>query len=172
MLGAEQERWLRGQLSGTQARWKVIGQQMLMAQLEQRQGEGEGWWRDGWDGYPAGRRRILSQIAEQKIDNVVVIGGEIHSFWVADLKYDFGDPNSPPWGACPMMSSMAFCRRTRTSGSSRAESVVTSWSTFRPSSGAPTCGWSTPSHSPRRQHGPCKPLPSNRARRGRNGPDA
>ena len=95
MLGTEQERWLRGQLSNSRARWKVIGQQMLMAQLEQKQGEGEGWWSDGWDGYPAGRQRILSQIAEQQIENVVVIGGDIHSFWVADLKQDFGDPNSP-----------------------------------------------------------------------------
>jgi phosphodiesterase/alkaline phosphatase D-like protein len=34
----------------------------------------------------------LSKIAEQKIENVVVIGGDIHSFWVADLKQDFGDP--------------------------------------------------------------------------------
>jgi alkaline phosphatase D len=95
MLGTEQERWLRGQLSDTQARWKVIGQQMLMAQLEQKQGEGEGWWSDGWDGYPAGRQRILSQIAEHKIENVVVIGGDIHSFWVTDLKQDFGASNSP-----------------------------------------------------------------------------
>jgi alkaline phosphatase D len=31
----------------------------------------------------------------QKIENVVVIGGDIHSFWVTDLKRDFGDPASP-----------------------------------------------------------------------------
>jgi phosphodiesterase/alkaline phosphatase D-like protein len=34
-------------------------------------------------------------IAEQKIENVVVIGGDIHSFWVTDLKQDFGDSTSP-----------------------------------------------------------------------------
>ena len=95
ILGPEQERWLRGQLAGTPARWKVIGQQMLMAQLEQKQGAGEAWWSDGWDGYPAARRRLLSQIAEQKIRDVVVIGGDIHSFWVTDLKPDFSDPASP-----------------------------------------------------------------------------
>jgi alkaline phosphatase D len=95
MLGPEQERWLWRQLSDARARWKVIGQQMLMAQLERKQGEDVGWWSDGWDGYPAARRRILAQIAEQAIENVVVIGGDIHSFWVADLKEDFGDPSSP-----------------------------------------------------------------------------
>jgi alkaline phosphatase D len=94
ILGPAQERWLRSQLAGTPARWKVIGQQMLMAQLEQKQGEGEAWWSDGWDGYPAARKRLLSQIAEQKIQDVVVIGGDIHSFWVADLKSDFRDPAS------------------------------------------------------------------------------
>jgi alkaline phosphatase D len=68
---------------------------MLMAQLEQKQGEGEGWWSDGWDGYPAGRQRLLAHVAEHKIDNVVVIGGDIHSFWVSDLKRDSRDPASP-----------------------------------------------------------------------------
>ena len=95
MLGPTQERWLHGQLAGTTARWKIIGQQMLMAQLEQKQGEGEAWWSEGWDGYPAGRQRLLSHIAEHEIDNVVVIGGDIHSFWVSDLKRDFRDPASP-----------------------------------------------------------------------------
>jgi alkaline phosphatase D len=66
-----------------------------MAQLERKQGEGEGWSSDGWDGYPAGLQRILSQIADQKIENVVVIGGDIHSFLGDHLKQDFGDPNAP-----------------------------------------------------------------------------
>jgi phosphodiesterase/alkaline phosphatase D-like protein len=63
--------------------------------LEQKHGGGEAWWSDGWDGYPAGRQRIVSQIAQQKIENGVVIGGDIRSFWVADLKPKFGDPNAP-----------------------------------------------------------------------------
>jgi alkaline phosphatase D len=95
MLGQWQERWLRGELAGTTARWKVIGQQMLMAQLEQKQGEGEASWSDGWDGYPAGRQRLLAHVSEHKIDNIVVIGGDIQSFWVSDLKRDFPDPASP-----------------------------------------------------------------------------
>jgi alkaline phosphatase D len=34
MLGTEQESWVRRELSGARAAWKVIAQQMLMAQLE------------------------------------------------------------------------------------------------------------------------------------------
>jgi alkaline phosphatase D len=96
MLGPEQERWVGRQLATATAtaRWKVLGQQMLMAQLEQKAGAGEAWWSDGWDGYPAGRARLLGQVAERRIKDVVVIGGDIHSFWVTDLKADFADPGS------------------------------------------------------------------------------
>jgi alkaline phosphatase D len=41
MLGPEQERWV-GRQPAT-ARWKVLGQPMLMAQLEQKAGAGEAW---------------------------------------------------------------------------------------------------------------------------------
>jgi alkaline phosphatase D len=95
MLGREQERWVARELAGARSRWKVIAQQMLMAQLEQKAGAGEGWWSDGWDGYPAGRRRLLRHVADRKIADVVVIGGDIHSFWITDLKADFDDPASP-----------------------------------------------------------------------------
>lgn len=95
MLGPDQERWLKGQLARSPAVWKIIGQQLLMAQLDQKAGAGQGWWSDGWDGYPAGRGRILGHIAERKIENVVVIGGDIHSFWVTDLKADFNAAASP-----------------------------------------------------------------------------
>jgi alkaline phosphatase D len=66
MLGPAQERWLRGHLASTPARWKVIGQQMLMAQLEQKPGEGEAWGR-----LPGGASAV------------------------ADLKRDFNDRTSP-----------------------------------------------------------------------------
>jgi alkaline phosphatase D len=95
MLGPAQERWVGRQLATATTRWKVLGQQMLMAQLEQKAGAGEAWWSDGWDGYPVGRQRLLGQVAERRIQDVVVIGGDIHSFWVTDLKADFADPGSP-----------------------------------------------------------------------------
>jgi phosphodiesterase/alkaline phosphatase D-like protein len=57
MLGPEQERWVGRQLTTAAARWKIVGQQMLMAQLEQKAGAGGAWWSDGWDGYPASRER-------------------------------------------------------------------------------------------------------------------
>lgn len=90
MLGPQQENWLRDGLSRSGARWNLIAQSMLMAPLDQLAGPGTGVWTDGWDGYPAGRARILAQLEQQKIANPVVIGGDIHSYWATELTADGG----------------------------------------------------------------------------------
>ncbi len=95
LLGARQERWLEAGLAASQARWNVLGQQTLMAQADARRGPGEMYYSDGWDGYPAARRRLLAWLGERKPANPVVIGGDVHSYWVCDLKPDFDDPRSP-----------------------------------------------------------------------------
>jgi alkaline phosphatase D len=95
LLGDIQERWLTANLARSRARWNVIAQQTLMAQLDRKIGPGQSFWTDGWDGYPAARRRLLEFLGAKKPANPVVIGGDVHSFWVADLKPDFDDPKSP-----------------------------------------------------------------------------
>jgi alkaline phosphatase D len=94
MLGPEQERWLLLGLGRSRARWNVIAQAQMMAELRQRTTAGAlAHWTDGWDGYAAARGRILAHLAPP-VANPVVLGGDIHSFWVSDLKADFGDPAS------------------------------------------------------------------------------
>jgi alkaline phosphatase D len=66
-----------------------------MAQFDQQPGPGRRAWTDGWDGYPAARQRLLDFLHQRKIANPVVLGGDVHSFNVADLKLDFDDPASP-----------------------------------------------------------------------------
>lgn len=95
LLGNAQEKWLLNGLDCSRGQWNVIAQQYLMAQLEQKPGPDEGYWSDGWDGYSASRRRILEFIQQCRPSNPVVIGGDIHSFWVTDLKPDFRNPTSP-----------------------------------------------------------------------------
>ena len=95
MLGDAQERWLMAELDRSPARWNVIGQQTLMAQLDRKPGPGQQFWTDGWDGYPAARRRLLDYLGQRKPANPIVLGGDVHSFWVTDLKPDFDDPRSP-----------------------------------------------------------------------------
>ena len=95
MLGATQERWLDESLATSPAGWNVIAQQTLMARLDQNSRDGRRAWTDAWDGYPAARRRLLDTLAARRVANPVVIGGDVHMFYVADLKPDFDDPASP-----------------------------------------------------------------------------
>ncbi len=95
MLGAGQEAWLDAALERTRSGWNVIAQQTLMAQLDRQTGTGKRVWTDGWDGYPAARRRLLDSVAARRPANPVVIGGDVHAHWVADLKSDFDDPHAP-----------------------------------------------------------------------------
>ncbi len=102
LLGAAQERWLAEGWS-TQYGWNLLAQQTLMARFSWRDPAlreapdmpGGLYWTDGWDGYPAARARLLGAVAERKIDNVVVLGGDVHTHYVADLKLDFDDPKAP-----------------------------------------------------------------------------
>jgi alkaline phosphatase D len=96
MLGSQQEQWLDQQIASAKARWTIVAQQTLMAELA-RPGDGEQqrFWLDGWDGYPNARRRLLDSIAIHKPRNPVVVGGDRHAFYVADLKRDFAKANEP-----------------------------------------------------------------------------
>jgi alkaline phosphatase D len=95
LLGEAQEQWLMANLARSRARWNVLAQQTLMAQLDRKPGPGQSFWTDGWDGYPAARRRLLQFLDRAKPANPLVIGGDVHAFWVADLKPDFDDERSP-----------------------------------------------------------------------------
>jgi alkaline phosphatase D len=96
MLGFAQEQWLGLGLARTKATWNVIAQDQLMAQMREKLPDGSfGYWTDDWNGYPATRHRLLQRIAQTKVSNPVVIGGDIHAFFANDLKVDFDDPNSP-----------------------------------------------------------------------------
>ena len=95
MLGREQELWLQAGLDASEARWNFIAQQTLMAQVDFVAGPDEWFGADSWDGYPAARRRLLEGLRAHQPANPVVLGGDLHSFWVTDLKTDFSDRFSP-----------------------------------------------------------------------------
>jgi alkaline phosphatase D len=95
MLGSEQERWVEAALAGSPARWNILAQQTPLARFDQKPGPGRRAWTDGWDGYPAARRRLLEFIAAQRVANPVTLAGDVHAFFVSDLKPDFEDPASP-----------------------------------------------------------------------------
>ena len=95
MLGTAQEAWLDHSFAASRAQWNILAQPTLMAQFDRKSGDGLRFWTDGWDGYPAGRRRLLEAMVANKLANPVVIGGDVHMHYVADLKTDFDDARSP-----------------------------------------------------------------------------
>jgi alkaline phosphatase D len=95
LLGAGQERWLEAGLTASRTKWNVLAQQMRLAQFDQKAGPGRQAWTDGWDGYPVARRKLVDFIADNKVANPVFIGGDVHMFFVNDIKRDFDKPESP-----------------------------------------------------------------------------
>jgi alkaline phosphatase D len=97
ILGAEQEAWLARTLGQSAAQWNILGQQTLMAQNSQtpvkQPGDGR-FWTDGWDGYPMARQHLLHQLQQQQTRNPLVLSGDVHTFYVSDLRADFDRPIS------------------------------------------------------------------------------
>lgn len=95
ILGERQERWLLGHLGQPRARWNVMAQQVMMAQVDSLVGPGEQLSMDKWNGYLVARKRLLEFLRRGKPANPVVLTGDIHTNWVADLKPDFARDDSP-----------------------------------------------------------------------------
>ncbi len=100
LLGAAQKDWLYNSLATTDATWNVLAQQIMMASLRSRDENGnELWPMDIWDGYPYERNELLHYMDEVGTPNPVVLTGDIHSNWAADLKLDFDNQNSKTVGS-------------------------------------------------------------------------
>ncbi|WP_324156161.1 alkaline phosphatase D family protein [Ideonella sp.] len=96
LLGETQERWL-AQAWTADKPWNLLAQQTLMARFAWSDPAGADagrYWTDGWDGYAPARQRLLAQVAERRLGGAVVLGGDVHTHYVADLKADFGDPRA------------------------------------------------------------------------------
>jgi len=107
MTGPVQERWLLEGLANSRARWNVVAQQVFMAQRDSDPGPPQRFSMDAWDGYKAARDRLLAHVQTRRVPNPVVLTGDVHRSWVADLKADFDDPASATIGSEFVGSSIA-----------------------------------------------------------------
>ena len=86
LLGAAQEAWFFDQLRASQragSRWRVIGQQILFTPLSPPGFPVANT--DVWDGYAPARNRVFDMLAADKISNVAILTGDIHSSWAMDI---------------------------------------------------------------------------------------
>ncbi len=104
--GSPQERWIADGFRRSRARWDVLGQQVFFSQVDFTPGPGRGFNPDAWDGYPGSRNRVVDSWVNGGARNLVVLTGDIHSHWAADIKQRFDDPASPVIGSELVSSSI------------------------------------------------------------------
>lgn len=100
LLGDKQERWLLNNLASSTATWRFLGQQVMFGQFKginapNLEAAGIPLTKDiialnmdQWDGYPESRQRILDVIKAYKIENTVVLTGDIHTSWGMEIFED------------------------------------------------------------------------------------
>lgn len=91
MLGDEQEAWFDRTATGHGATWTAVVQQVVVHQWRLLPGN-IAWNLDQWDGYTGARAQLLEVLS--RAPSPVVLSGDVHSSWVADLRLDPDDRDS------------------------------------------------------------------------------
>lgn len=94
-LGFDQEAWLDAELKKSDGLWTVIAQPTLLSENDIEGGAGEKFILDGWDGYRHARSRLLNSVQGAGLRNPIIIGGDLHTFYGADIKLNFADEKAP-----------------------------------------------------------------------------
>jgi alkaline phosphatase D len=98
LLGATQEKWLDSTFASAGPGWTIVAQQTLFGQRNLTPGHGRSFWNDGWDGYPAARKRVTESLARHRVGDPVLLGGDMHENWVGHVKADYDKPESATLG--------------------------------------------------------------------------
>jgi len=78
------------------ATWKFIVQTTQMSPgLLHLPVAGDLVYAEGWDAFPAARARLMEAIAQPRVQDVVVLGGDVHRHVAANLRLNPRDRNSP-----------------------------------------------------------------------------
>jgi alkaline phosphatase D len=118
ILGATQERWLFDNLASARARWTVLGQQVpTFARDNSAVAPNAAFFMDKWDGYTVSRQRLYARLKETKAPNPIVLSGDVHLHYGADLKLDFANERSETVG-------VEFTNSSITSGGDGAETTA------------------------------------------------
>ncbi|MEO1413962.1 MAG: alkaline phosphatase D family protein [Bacteroidota bacterium] len=95
ILGETQRSWLLDKLDNSNAKWHIIGNQVIFSQLyvgwsalgdtTQTPAEVESAVLDIWDGYPIERLNLINYLRDNDIDNTVFVTGDFHSTFAFDV---------------------------------------------------------------------------------------
>ncbi len=95
LLGVAQERWLADQLTGSTARWRLLGNQVVAAAIKvvgapNATGASVYANPDQWDGYPAAQSRLHDLL--ERTPDTVVLTGDVHASMAFEITRDPNDP--------------------------------------------------------------------------------
>lgn len=107
LMGPAQEAWLQDGFARSTARWDVLGQQVFFSQVDLKPGAARGFNPDAWDGYVGCRDRVVDGWLRSKVRNPVVLSGDVHSHWAAEVRTRFDDPEAPVVGTELVATSIA-----------------------------------------------------------------
>ncbi|MEU7317504.1 alkaline phosphatase D family protein [Streptomyces sp. NPDC007083] len=113
LTGRKQLDWLKKGLAGSQARWKLVGNPVMISQvafgsvpakflgpLGELLGvpkEGLAVNTDQWDGYTDDRRELLTHLRDNRITDTVFLTGDIHMNWANEVPLHAADhPREAP----------------------------------------------------------------------------
>ena len=92
MLGMAQEKWLYDGLGVSSARWNAIAQQVIVVPRQLAENR---YSMDKWDGYEMPRRRLIGALEERRVSNPIILSGDNHRHYVAELKSKPEDQETP-----------------------------------------------------------------------------
>ncbi|MFI7386708.1 alkaline phosphatase D family protein [Streptomyces sp. NPDC049813] len=122
ITGATQERWLIDGWRRSHALWNVVPQQVNFSERKLDLTANAKLSMDAWDGYRASRARVLAGAKAARVENLMVLTGDVHVAYAYDIKEDFADPGSRTLGTEIVATSIA-------SGKDGAEKPAT-WETY------------------------------------------
>ena len=100
ITGATQEQSLLNAFSQRTATWDFLGQQVFFAQRDDDGARSTcDQSTDAWDGYDGSRDRIAAGWVQRGVPNMVVLTGDVHRHWAADLRQDYYDHSGPIIGS-------------------------------------------------------------------------
>lgn len=86
LLGSEQEQWMFDALRSSQragTAWRVLGQQVMFSRVVP---PGQSVMvSDTWEGYQASRDRVLDFLDAERVRDVAILSGDLHSSWAFDI---------------------------------------------------------------------------------------
>jgi alkaline phosphatase D len=80
-----------------QAAWRIVGQQVMFSRLSMPGRPVP--MPDAWDGYQASRDRVLEFLAADKVRDLAILTGDIHSSWACDVPASGSSAYTPATGA-------------------------------------------------------------------------